>query len=342
MDFQLKQRGRASIDFAADLAGVSGRLAQRVNAKLAHVELADDLDERDAQVRAVTDSMHAHWFSQSIGEWSGTTHGVITNDAFQEIKDDLLPTFDALAKGPTRIEADPDMTYPSYWEGVDFHRTTGGWVREHQGFVHGELIHPLYVGKNFPGGIFKQRYDVLAELGDRSFERIVELGTSSGHFTLQLAKRYPGAELTGIELSLPMLEQAQRFANERGLTWRLVQAAAEDTGLPDQAYDLVASYILLHELPSAATRAVFAEAYRLLEPGGVMFMSDIRPFRDLSKLEEWRSRDGALRGGEPYWCEAASLDLAEVAAEAGFEDAKSYGLGDYHYPWVTVARKPAA
>ena len=342
MEFQLKQRGRASIDFAADLAGNAGRLAMAVNQRLAGLNLADDMAERDAQIAAHTTDSKAHWFSQTIGAWSGSTHGQVTHAAFEEIKDELLPEFERLAAGPTTIEANPDMNVPDYWDGVDFHRTTGGWTREHQGFIHGELIHPLYVGKNFPGGIFKQRYDVLAELPDKPFNRIVEFGTSSGHFTLQLAKRFPDAELTGVEISLPMLEQAQRFANERGLKWRLVQAAAEDSGLPDGAYDLVSSYILLHELPARITRKVFAEACRLLAPGGYVFMSDVRPFRDLSKLEEWRSVDGARRGGEPYWCEAAALDLVEVATEAGFVDAKSYGLGQYHYPWVTIARKPDA
>ncbi|MEM8981460.1 MAG: class I SAM-dependent methyltransferase [Pseudomonadota bacterium] len=340
MEFQLKQRGRASIDFAADLAGVAGRLSFSVNSELQKLELADDMDARDEQVTAAADGINAHWFATRMGEWSGTSHGVITHEAFEEIKDELLPAFETLRQGPTQIEANPNLDYPEYWQNVDFHRTTGGWTREHQGFIHGELIHPLYVGKNFPGGIFKQRFDVLSELPERAFANIVEFGTSSGHYTLQLARKYPDAALTGVELSLPMLEQAQRFANEQGLKWRLIQAPAEQTGLPDASADLVTSYILLHELPETATRAVFAEAFRLLEPDGYVFMSDIRPTRDLDKLAQWRSMDNARRGGEPYWCEAAGLDLAAVASDAGFVDARTYGLGQYNYPWVTIARKP--
>ena len=340
MDFQLKQRGRASIDFAADLTAIAGGLGASGSAGVQDMDLAEDMATRDAQISAVLDRSTPYWFARQVGEWSSVSHGEITGEAFEEIKEALLPEFQRLAAGPTTIEADPDCDYPDYWTGVDFHRTTGGWVREHQGFIHGELIHPLYVGKNFPGSIFKQRLEVLNELGARDYARIVELGTSSGHYTLQLAERYPDADITGVELGLPMLEQAQRFANERGLRWRLVQAPAEKTGLPGGAYDLVTSYILLHEVPAAAQREIFAEAFRLLEPGGTVFMSDIRPHRDLTRFEEWRSIDMAARGGEPYWVEAAELDLARLAEDVGFVEARSYGLGERHYPWVTVAQKP--
>ena len=340
MEVRLKQRGRAAIDFAADLGSVNARLAASVNSRVATLDLADDLDERMAQVERELADSETHWFSNHLGEWSATHHGVITAEAFEEIKADLLPEFERLAKGPTQIEANPDCKIPDYWVGVDFHRTTGGWVREHQGFIHGELIHPRYVAKNYPGMIFQQRAQVLEELGERNYERILDMGCSSAHYTIQLARRYPQADITGCELGLPMLEQAQRVANENGLKWRLIQAAAEDTGLPDASFDLVTSYIILHEIPAAGARAIFKEAFRLLEPGGTMLMSDVRPYRDLSKAEEWRAEHLAQRGGEPYWREAARLNLADLATDIGFVDAKSYGLGERHYPWVTIATKP--
>jgi 2-polyprenyl-3-methyl-5-hydroxy-6-metoxy-1,4-benzoquinol methylase len=340
MDINLKQRGRAAIDFAADLGGTGGRLSMAVNKQVAQLDLADDLDARMVQVTAALSDSPTHRFAGQLGEWSATHHGVITADAFEEIKADLLPQFERLSQGPTQIEANPDCEIPDYWVGVDFHRTTGGWVREHQGFIHGELIHPRYVAKNYPGMIFQQRAQVLEELGNRQYQRILDMGCSSAHYTLQLAKKYPAAAITGCDLGLPMLEQAQRVANENGLTWRLIQVAAEDTGLPAGSFDLVTSYIILHELPAAANIAVFEEAFRLLEPGGTVLMSDVRPYRDLNKVEEWRANHLANNGGEPYWREAATLDLAKVATDIGFVDAKSYGLGERHHPWVTIATKP--
>lgn len=49
-----------------------------------------------------------------------------------------------------------------------------------------------------------------------------------------------------------------------------VHAAAEATGLPGASADLVAACLVCHELPAAATRALLAEALRLLRPGGAV------------------------------------------------------------------------
>ena len=94
------------------------------------------------------------------------------------------------------------------------------------------------------------------------------MGVSSGFHTLAvLADAFPNAEISGCDVSRAMLEQAQRVANERQLKWETSYVGrAEDTRLPAGSFDLVSSFILLHELPADMNRAFFAEAFRLLEP----------------------------------------------------------------------------
>lgn len=345
MQVELRQQGRASVEFLADLGTWSKTLEPEINAAMARrglvdAGLAEDLDRRIEQVDQGMADSPPYFAWAEVMEWLAGRHGAAAHEAFEEIRADLLPALQRLQTGPTGLQrADADPT-PDYARGVEFHRTTGGWDgHPYQGFIHGEVIHRKYVAKNYPGDIFGQRRQVLAELPRRDYARIFEMGTSSGHFTVPLQETFPDAEIWGCDMSAVMLEQAQRTANERGWHWHLLQTRAEDTGLPADSFDLVASFILLHELPDAAIRAVIAEAFRLLRPGGDLLMSDVRPFRDMDRLTEWRAYYLAVHGGEPHWRDAATIDLAAAAREAGFAEARSYGLAPLRYPWVTIAHK---
>lgn len=347
LEFQIQQKGRAGIDFIADLgARTMGRLVPRYQDSLQRAginadSLADDLDERIAQVNEALADDPAFQTTNLVGEYLSEQHGRLATAAFEEIKAELGDLLDLAHQGPTQLHTNPDLEVPRYWKGVEFHRTTGGWDgHPHMGFIHSEFVHKTYVAKNFPGDIFEQRRQVARSAPQDAYRRIVEFGTSSGHYTVALQQAYPEAEIWGCDPSLEMLEHAARYANSNGWAWNLHRVNAEATGFPAQSFDLATSFILLHELPAAAIRDVFKEAYRLLEPGGDLLFSDVRPFWDMDKLTEWRAYHLAVYGGEPYWRESASLNLAEVAEAAGFEDAKTFGFNEGTYPWITTARKP--
>lgn len=347
MDFELRQQGRAALDFMVGLGGIAAPLGQAWRrdldaAGLDPETLPDDMDERHAEMDRRLAGSNAFGMAALITQFSSTEHGRVAHAAFAESRDILEPKMRALeAKGPTTIEADPDFEPPAYFKDVWFHRTTGGWDgHPEQGFIHGELIHRHYVAKSYPGDIFAQRKRVLQELPRRDYRNIVEFGTSSGHYTVGLAQTFPDAQITGLDISLPMLKQAQRVANENGYTWRLIQRAGEESGLEAGAYDLVTSYIIYHEMPAHAVKATMVEAYRLLEPGGQMLMTDVTPYAEQDKLTMWRADWLAVHGGEPYWREAASLDWVASATEAGFTDVKSYGIDGKPYPYIVMGTKP--
>lgn len=340
-DPKLKQRGRASVDFLAQMGIAAGPVMQQVGAEIGEridtESLPDDLDARDQAINDALSDSSAYATQRLMGDWHGRSHGQIAIEAFEEIQPDLQPVLDATTDGPASLELDPDMKLPDYWDGVHFHRTTGGWDgHPHMGYVHGEIIHKKMVARFFPGGIFQQRQNVAEMAARDSYERILDMGCSSGHFTTALARTYPDAQITGVELSARMLEHAHRTANANGWNWKLYQRAAEDTGFEDDSFDLVASYILIHEIPAETVEQVFVEAFRVLEPGGDMIMSDATRYADLDKLSVWKADRGAKYGGEPFWRETASLDLAGIARKAGFVDVTADGI----YPHVVKGRKP--
>ena len=79
-------------------------------------------------------------------------------DAFDEIRADIEDQLKALQTGPTTIQYANDLQAPDYWEGYEFHKSTGGWDgHDYMGFVHGELCHRRMVDSAFAGMVLAVR-----------------------------------------------------------------------------------------------------------------------------------------------------------------------------------------
>ena len=123
--------------------------------------------------------------------------------------------------------------------------------------------------------------------------RVVDLGCGTGILFKYLAKRYPRADLLGIDLAPAMLRRAER----RTPAWkrwlglrrpRLVCADAERLPLAPGSAELLFSNLALQWCDP---RAVFAEASRVLAPGGVLVFSTFGP-DTLKELREAFAGDG--------------------------------------------------
>jgi SAM-dependent methyltransferase len=101
---------------------------------------------------------------------------------------------------------------------------------------------------------------------------VLELGPGPGVTTRVLAPRVPS--LTALELD-PTLAAGLRSTAPPNVT--VVEGDATAMSLPDNAFSAVVCFTMLHHLPSATAQdALFAEAFRVLRPGGVFIGSDSR------------------------------------------------------------------
>lgn len=354
LDYNLKQQGRAALDFLTAFGAVTPQLVRKQNEALAgkgladDAALADDLDKRAEQIETVLTTVPEFRVGNLFGEWHSEHHARLAKDAYAEIAPALKKEFAAHANGATTLQANPDMAIPKYWL-YPVHRTTGGWDgHPDMGFIHGELVHRYLVGKmpkppaagSKVTDIYSDRRTFAEQAPRRDYARILEIGCSSGPYTEALSQVFPKAEISACDISIAQLEQAQRNGNHDGRAWKLFQADGRATGQPAASYDLVTSYIILHELPVDVIVDILKEAFRVLKPGGDLLFGDVAPYRAMSKLNAWRTDYAATYGGEPFWRGSSTMDMIAVLKDIGFTDVKYQGTTPTNYPWMTYGRKP--
>lgn len=350
MDIALKQRGRASMDYLVGMAFFMGAGRKTVDAEAARLgldpaALPEDFAAREAHYNRVMAPSAALKGVEAVEEWMSAHHGVIAIEAFEETGPQTAEALEAAAAaGPSTLTFKEGFVAPDYWEGVEFHRTSGGWDgHPHMGYIHGELIHRHLLNRVRPIDIFAQRRLAAGATPVADPRRIAEFGTATGHYTTALQQTYPEAEIWGCDPSVPALKHAQRAANRHGWAWNLHRAVGEDTGWPDAQFDLVTSYIIMHEAPLAINRAHLSEAFRLLRPGGWFCFADFAPLGQNDRMHELKLFRGAARaGGEPWAIDYIQTDMGEEARRAGFVDVEAKGLGPGAYPFAVMGRKPEA
>ncbi|MDP6437046.1 MAG: class I SAM-dependent methyltransferase [Gammaproteobacteria bacterium] len=346
MDYTLHQRGRAAIDFLADLRNLSNRFEQSTDQAafdggLNSADLPEDPAQLQEVVTPIMENSHEFRVLRMCRDWTLEEHGQIAMDIFEEIRAEVEPDLKALQKGPTTLEYDENLKPPKYWDGYEFHKSAGGWDgHDYMGFVHGELIHRRMVNPTFAGMVYAVRKSVAETIPVETPAKILDVGCCSGQFTQGIAELFPDSEIWGCDLSSRQLEQAQRYANENNLAWHLFQADGADTGRTDNEFDVVASYAMFHEIPITASLEHLKEYLRILKPGGYAVVGDVKAYHTFNNYDRWKADYwNQVHGGDPFWREYASTNLADLALQAGFAEAEWKGLGEREYPFVLIARK---
>ncbi len=123
-------------------------------------------------------------------------------------------------------------------------------------------------------------YDALATCQEMTgARRILEIGCGTGNVALRVGEVHSAAQVTGIDPDPRALAIARRKARARtGLTFD--QGYAQELPYPDGAFDRVLSSMMLHHLDDRAKAAAVAEAFRVIEPGGMLIVADIHASGD--------------------------------------------------------------
>ncbi|MBD2451060.1 class I SAM-dependent methyltransferase [Nostoc sp. FACHB-152] len=217
----------------------------------------------------------------------------------------------------------PQISYPDYYH-HEFHAYEDGnlgWKPAFELEVAARTVHAGIwqdTGANGDAQLRQSYHEILKAQLPNSPQDILDLACGVGLSTFSLQEVYPQAKITGLDLSPYFLAVANYRAQQRQANIDWVHAAAESTGLPDASFDLVSTFLLCHELPQVPTRQIFAEARRLLRPGGHLTIMDMNPQSEIyKKMPPYILT--LLKSTEPYLDEYFALDIEQALVEAGFQ-----------------------
>ena len=251
------------------------------------------------------------------------------------------------SRGPGTLELNPDMDIPDYTR-HEIHMQPGGYVgNAFAGPIYHNGTNAFYEARgtmNYQDESHTMLASQISAPADGRIRRILDLGCGIGQLTVALKEKYPDAEVWGVEVGAPMIRYGHMRAVDQGVAANFAQRLAEDTKFPDGHFDIVASYILHHEMPAEASRNVIAEAFRVLRPGGVYVPIDFftfgqprRPANAYSTYQRWKDH----RWNNEVWrIEYEEMDYFGHMENVGF-NVNRQGPAAWAHRNNVVATKPA-
>src|ERR1700761_2151684 len=155
---------------------------------------------------------------------------------------------------------------------------------------------------------------------------VIEVGCGPGFYARRLARRYPALRVLGVDRSSRLVAWAQWRASTDALAnCRFQQGDVEDLSASVDAVDAVISSRLL--LVVADRMAVIAEVFRVLKPGGRLFLAEpTANFKTQLPISAMRLATHFTRSAH----RRTSSQTAEVLASQDFEDLM------HTQPWGSV------
>jgi len=111
-------------------------------------------------------------------------------------------------------------------------------------------------------------YAVCAFIAQEKHDSILDLATGTGRFAVEMKRRFPNANVIGIDQSAAMLKEAR--AKSSGP--QFIEMDSFNTEFEDGFFNVVTAVLFIRHFGYANRRKAYAEIRRLLSPDGALLM----------------------------------------------------------------------
>lgn len=335
-DFVAGLRGFILNDLAATmkadyLASVAPGLARRAGDQ----PVDQDMIHKAMRSNAVFQIYSAARYNAQEMSWRSVIPGIAANMAH------IGAAAARAAAAPVgSLTLDAELDVPENVAGLDVHLMPGGYVSDDpllSGAVYDNGLTVFTAGMIGPHiddiGQSMARY-VHHRFPEMAPTAILDCGCTIGHHTVPWKQVFPAAEVHGIDVSGSMLRYGHARAESLGVPVYFAQMDATAMPFADASFDIVFSSQFLHELSLKDIRRYFAEAYRVLKPGGLLVTMELPPNRLLEPYDQFYLDWDCYYNREPYYRQFRDADVLALIEGSGFGDE-----GYFHFTvpqWFTM------
>lgn len=183
---------------------------------------------------------------------------------------------------------------------------------------------------------FKPRLIDEAEI--EAGHRVLDLGCGTGTLAIEIKRLVPDAKVSGLDGDPKILNIARKKADEARVEITLETGMSFALPYPDGSFDRVFATLFFHHLTREDKTRTLREVYRVLEPGGELYVGD------------WgKAQNGLMRAlflliqlldGFETTADNVNGVLPQLIREAGFEPVRQ--IANYATTFGTLSLHTAA
>lgn len=165
-------------------------------------------------------------------------------------------------------------------------------------------------------GASRARDDLIKQANIQPNQRVLDLGCGTGTLVVLLKRRYPAAQIVGLDPDPKALQRAQKKVRRARVEVQLDEGFADQLPYDDGTFDRVLSSFMFHHLEDQDREKMLREVLRVLKPAGTFHLLDFAGGEDRA-----RGLWGRLVDSHAHLQGNSQRRILEVMRRAGFTNA---------------------